>query len=84
MNKKQQKTLSKVLDKPTRADIRWDEIRSLFSALRAQIDEGEGSRIQVVFKSRIFRMHQPHPRKELKKYAIEAIRDFLTNAEVVE
>lgn len=29
-------------------------------------------------------MHQPHPRKELKKYAIEAIRDFLINTEVVE
>jgi hypothetical protein len=84
MNRKQQKTLSRVLDKPTRADIRWDEIRSLFKALGAQIHEEEGSRVQVVFRSRILRMHQPHPNKELKKYSVEAIKDFLINTGVIQ
>jgi hypothetical protein len=83
MNKKQQKTLSRLKDKPTRPDITWDEVQPFFKAIGAQVREGEGSRVQVILNTRVLRLHKPHPRKDLKKYAVEAIRDFLINAEVI-
>ncbi|MEW6185950.1 MAG: type II toxin-antitoxin system HicA family toxin [Thermodesulfobacteriota bacterium] len=83
MNKKQQKTLSRIQDKPTRANITWDEVQSFFKAIGARIREGEGSRVQIILNTRVLRLHKPHPQKELKKYAVEAIRDFLINTEVI-
>lgn len=83
MNKKQQKTLSRIQDKPTRGDITWDEVQSFFKAISAKIREGEGSKVQIILNTRVLRIHKPHPQKELKKYAVEAIRDFLINNEVI-
>ena len=83
MNKRQQTTLSRIKERPTRSDIKWQEIQSFFKAVGAEIHQGEGSRVQVILKSKVLRLHQPHPNKELKKYAIEAIRDFLINTEVI-
>ena len=83
MNKKQKKTLSRIQDKPTNADITWDEVQSFFKAIGAMIREGEGSRVQIIFNKQVLRLHKPHPQKELRKYAVEAIRDFLINIEVI-
>ncbi len=83
MNKKQQRTLSRIMDKPIRADVTWDEVRSFFKAIGSKINEGEGSRVQVILNTRVLRLHKPHPQKNLKKYAVEAIRDFLINTEVI-
>jgi hypothetical protein len=82
MNKRQQKILSRIDEKPTRSDITWSEVHSLFKALGAEISRGEGSRVQIILKAKILRLHKPHPNKEMRKYAVEAIRDFLTNLEV--
>jgi hypothetical protein len=84
MNNAQQKTLSRIQEKPTRGDIRWDELRSLLMALGAEIYQGGGSRVQFVLRSKVLRIHQPHPKKELKKYPVEAVRDFLVNTGIVE
>jgi hypothetical protein len=81
MNKKQQKTLSRIQNKPTCADITWDEVQSLFKAIGATVRQNEGSRVQIIHNTRVLRLHKPHPQKELKKYAVEAIRDFLINTE---
>ena len=83
MNKKQQKILSRITNKPTCAYITWDEARSFFKAIGANVREGEGSRVQIILNTRVLRLHKPHPQKELKKYAVEAIRDFLINTEVI-
>lgn len=83
MNKKQQKTLSRIQNKPTCADITWDEVKSVFKALGGKVREGEGSRVQIILNTRVLRLHRPHPQKELKKYAVEAIRDFLINTEII-
>jgi hypothetical protein len=83
MNKRQQKTLSRLKDKPTRADVSWDEVQSFLKAIGAMVHEGEGSRVQVIFNKRVLRLHKPHPQKNLKKYAVEAIRDFLINTEAI-
>jgi hypothetical protein len=77
MNKKQLKTLEKIFDSPTRADVSWNEVRSLLTACGADIYEGRGSRIRAVLNRRVLNLHTPHPGKELKKYAAELVRDFL-------
>ncbi len=82
MNKKQQKTLKKIFERPTRADISWSDVKSLLRACNADIREGKGSRTRIVLKSQILNLHKPHPQKELKKYAVELVRDFLKIAGV--
>ena len=83
MNKKQQKTLLRINAKPTRADVTWDEIQSFFKAIGAEIHEGEGSKVQIILNLKVLRLHRPHPQKDMKKYSVEAIRDFLINTEVI-
>lgn len=43
----------------------------------ADIFEGRGSRVSVVFDQRVLDIHKPPPSGEMKKYAVEKIRDFL-------
>ncbi len=65
MNSKQRKTLNKIFEKPTKSNITWSEIESLFTALEAEKIEGRGSRVSFVFKTEILDLHKPHPAKEL-------------------
>jgi len=78
MNKKQLKTLADIYEQPTRCDVSWHAVESLFRALGADIFEGKGSRVSVVLDKRVLDIHKPHPRGEMKKYAVEKIRDFLS------
>ncbi|MFO8101922.1 MAG: type II toxin-antitoxin system HicA family toxin [Dehalococcoidia bacterium] len=82
VNKKQQKTLKRIFETPARADIKWSEVESLLSAYDADIKEGKGSRLRVALDDRFLNLHKPHPQKEMKKYAVELVRDFLINAGV--
>ncbi len=77
MNKKQLRTLQKIFGMPTRSDIEWNEVRTLLTAYGADIREGKGSRVRIILNNRILNLHSPHPQKELKKYAVELVRDFL-------
>ena len=77
MNKKQRKTLTDIYEKPTRCDVSWRNVESLFRAIGSEIFEGEGSRVSVVFYKRVLNIHKPHPDGNLKKYAVEKVRDYL-------
>ena len=77
MNKKQRRTLQKILETPTRSDIEWDDVRSLLTACGADIREGRGSRVRITLNNDVLNLHSPHPHKELKKYSVELVRDFL-------
>ena len=79
LSKKHQKTLTAVFEKPTRANIRWKDIESLFVALGAEITEGRGSRVRVKLENQVVTFHRPHPAKEAKRYAVEAARAYLQN-----
>jgi len=50
VNKKQQKTLKKIFAKPTRADIAWNEVKSLLAACNADISEGRGG-VKIMMKN---------------------------------
>lgn len=77
------KTLEAVYQRPTRADIRWREVAGLMQALGAEVTEGRGSRVRFALNGVRAVFHRPHPRPELVKGAVEALRDFLKEAGVV-
>lgn len=82
MNKKNRKTLARIFERPTRVDITWNEIESLLTACGAMIREGRGSRVTVIIGEQILRIHKPHPQKEMKRYAVDHVREFLENLEI--
>jgi len=79
VNKRQKKTLQKIFEKPTRADITWTEAESLLKARNAVIRYGSGSVTMAAINKHVVCVHRPHPQKELKKRAVEALRDFFEN-----
>jgi hypothetical protein len=82
MNQKQKATLEAIFSRPTRADIRWTAIESLILALGGEIMERAGSRVAARLNGVTAVFHRPHPRPETKKGAVDAVRQFLTNAGV--
>lgn len=83
MNKKQQHTLNKILEKPERSDIPWSNIESLFVALGGKITEGRGSRVRVILNDVKAVFHRPHPERVTEKGAVKSIRRFLKEAGVI-
>lgn len=77
MSKKTQRTLRAVFTKPTSAKMKWAEIEALLASLGVEKKEGSGSRVRFTRDGVILGIHQPHPRPELKKYQVEAVREFL-------
>lgn len=74
------KTLHEVFERPTRANIRWNAVIGLLHALGAEISEGRGSRVRILLNGRRAVFHRPHPRPDMVKGAVEALRDLLAEA----
>lgn len=75
-------TLAAIFAKPTRSNIKWADIESLFVNRGAEVSEGSGSRVRVALNGVRATFHRPHPRPETSKGAVESVRDFLTQAGV--
>ncbi|HEX5385286.1 MAG TPA: type II toxin-antitoxin system HicA family toxin [Gemmatimonadales bacterium] len=69
--------LEQVFEHPTRADLEREEATALLRALGAELSEGRGSRLRVHLGGVRAVFHRPHPGKELRKYAVEDLRDYL-------
>ena len=82
MNKRHRRTLARIFAEPTPADLRWDEIETLFRAAGAAISEGAGSRVRVALGGVRAVFHRPHPSPETRRGAVRAVRDFLIAAGV--
>lgn len=80
MNKKSQKTLNAIFDKPIKANILWSDVEKLLVALGAEISEGRGSRVRIALNGVRATFHRPHPQKETDKGAVQSMRRFLTTA----
>ena len=80
LNNKQRKTLELIFTEPVPANINWQDIESLFTALGAMISEGKGSKISVTLNGRVFIYHRPHPQKETDKRAVKKVREVLQEA----
>ncbi len=77
MNTKQKKTLNLVFEKPTRTDLRYDDVKSLLFAAGSDMRKGRGSRVRFKQGACSVHIHSPHPKNVLPKYSVELIRDFL-------
>ena len=82
MNNKHRATLEAVYGRPTRADIRWNDIEKLVEACGGTVQEREGSRVALILNGVRSVFHRPHPQPSAKKGAIDAVRLFLKTAGV--
>ena len=79
MNSKHRKTLEKIFQDPIKP-LEWQKIEKLFLALGAEMTEGQGSRVAFTLNNVSMGFHRPHPEKEVKRYQITYVRNFLTEA----
>ena len=82
MNKKQRQTLRRLFEKPTRSDISWNDIESLFIALGAEVTEGKGSRVRVALNDVRAVFHRPHPQRVTNKASVSSVQRFLIESGV--
>ena len=82
MNKKQQRTLKRIFERPGRSDTSCLDIESLFSTLGADISEIRGSRVRVALNDVRAVFHRPHPNRITNKGAVKSVRRFLQEAGV--
>jgi hypothetical protein len=82
VNSANRRTLEKVFETPTRADVRWSQIESLVRALDGTITEGRGSRVRFSLHDRVAVFHRPHPKRLTGKATLEDVRRFLENCGV--
>lgn len=83
MNKKSRSTLDQILERPTRADVRWQDVENLLAALGASIEEGRGSRVRIALNGVRASFHRPHPQRIAGKAMIDDVRRFLDEAGVL-
>ena len=77
MKAKHRKVLRAVFAMPTRANIKFTDIESLFVSLGGKVKEGVGSRMSVTVSGKTVFFHRPHHGKEARKYQVENAREFL-------
>ncbi len=77
MNAKQIKILAMIFEKPTRSDVRYEDVKAMLIASGAICRDGKGSRVRFEKGSSSIHIHKPHPAKVLPKYSVELVRDFL-------
>ena len=71
-----------IFKNPVQSDIEWQKIEGLLKSLRANISEGNGSRVRIELNGQRAVFHRPHPEKVTDKGAIKSMRRFLDNAGV--
>ena len=83
INRKHQRTLGKIVDKPERPDISWKDIEALVIALGGDISEGRGSRVRICLNGVRAVFHRPHPGRVKDKGTVRSARRFLKEAGVL-
>lgn len=82
MNKKQRKTYDAIFANPIRHNIVWNDVLTLIQSLGGNVTQGDGSRVRFDLNNISLNIHSPHPQKELKRYQIKGLREFLIKAGV--
>jgi hypothetical protein len=77
MKRKHQKTLELIFARPVSGNIQWRDIEALFLELGAEINEREGSRVEVFLFKEVRVFHRPHPRPDTDKGAVANVREWL-------
>lgn len=74
---KHRRTLIRVYERPTPADIRWEEMESLLRASGFEVVERSGSRVGLGKGSERIVIHRPHPRPTIGRATVRDIAAFL-------
>lgn len=74
---KHRRTLIRVFERPTPADIRWEEMESLLRASGVEVVERSGSRVGLSKGSERIVIHRPHPRPSIGRATVREIVAFL-------
>jgi hypothetical protein len=82
MNRKQRKTYDAIFAEPILRNILWNDVVALIKSLGGIVTQGDGSRVRFDLNGISLNIHSPHPQKELKKYQVKAVREFLNKAGV--
>ena len=77
MNRKHARTLAAVFARPVSANIHWRDIEALLTALGADIEEREGSRIAIILFNQVQVFHRSHPSPTTDKGAVASVRRWL-------
>ncbi len=77
MKRKHQRTLELIYFRPVSANVRWVDIEALLLELGGELDEREGSRVEVFLFGVVRVFHRPHPSPNTDKGAVAAIRKWL-------
>jgi len=77
MRRSHQRTLDQIFSRPVSANIRWADIEALFLELGGELEQREGSRIEVFLFGLVRVFHRPHPSPNTDKGAVAAIRKWL-------
>jgi hypothetical protein len=80
LNSKQYRTLKIIFEDPIRADIPWNDIENVITALGGTLSEGNGSRVRIKLNGVFAVFHRPHPERVTDKGAVKSVRRFLINA----
>ena len=83
VNKKNQRTLDRIVERPERSDIAWSDVERLIAALGGEVSEGRGSRVRLYLNGVRAVFHRPHPERVTDKGAVGSVRRFLKEAEVI-
>ncbi|MFH1635301.1 MAG: type II toxin-antitoxin system HicA family toxin [Chloroflexota bacterium] len=76
--------LNAIFAKPDRANIIWEDVEALLTALCAHVSYGGGSMVRVLLNDVVAVFHKPHPQKEAYKSAVRRIRRFLVEAGITQ
>lgn len=82
MKRIHQRTLELIFARPVSGNIRWVDIEALFRGLGGELEEREGSRVEVFLFCLVRVFHRPHPSPDTDKGAIDAIRKWLDESGV--
>lgn len=74
------KLIAKFFTNPPLKNLTFNQAETMLLRLECKKVESEGSRVKFYHHklSQILILHKPHPRKELKKYQILDIKNFIT------
>jgi hypothetical protein len=74
---KEKKAIDRLLSRPT--DYEWRELESLMAMFGYRLEKSGGSGRKSIHRETkaIFMIHEPHPRKVLKRYQTKDAIDFL-------
>ena len=76
--------MAAIFEEPTRSNIKWPDIESLFKACGAESiklkSKTGGSRKRFKLNNVKGFFHRPHPKKEADKGCVEDVRLFLERA----